>query len=66
MTNELNESGKEQIALALILLKDYKTGGKMDVEITKMVIELAQHLEVLDQYNKLLPIIPPMKIEPRY
>jgi hypothetical protein len=66
MTNELNESGKEQVALALILLKDYKTEGKMDLEITKMVIELAQHLEVLDQYNKLLPIIPPMKIEPRY
>ena len=63
---ELNESGKEQVALALILLKDYKTEGKMDLEITKMVIELAQHLEVLDQYNKLLPIIPPMKIEPRY
>jgi hypothetical protein len=63
---ELNESGKEQVALALILLKDYKTEGKMDLEITKMVIELAQHLEVLDQYNKLLPIIPPMNIKPRY
>jgi hypothetical protein len=65
MDKELNEAGKEQLALALILLKDYKSGGRMDVEITKMVIELAQHLDVLEQYNKLLPIVPPMKIEPR-
>jgi len=65
MDKELNEAGKEQLALALILLKDYKSGGRMDVEITKMVIELAQHLDVLEQYNKLLPIVLPMKIEPR-
>jgi hypothetical protein len=62
---ELSEAGKEELALALLLLKDFKSQGKMDLEVSMMVIGLADHLGVRAQFDKLMPIVPPMKIEPR-
>jgi hypothetical protein len=62
---ELSEAGKEELALALLLLKDFKSQGKMDLEVSMMVIGLADHLGVRSQFDKLMPIVPPMKIEPR-
>ena len=63
---ELNEAGRQQVALALILLKDYKTGGVFDIESSLMVIELADHLGVRKEYDELMPVVPPMRIEQRY
>ena len=65
MKKELSDVGREQVAVALILLKDFKTEGKMDIEVTKMILGLAEGLGVLAEYNALLPKIPPMKIVPR-
>ena len=62
---ELSEAGKEEIALALLLLKDFKSQGKMDLEVSLMIIGLADHLGVRAQFDKLMPIVPPMRIEPR-
>jgi hypothetical protein len=62
---ELSEAGKEELALALLLLKDFKSQGKMDLEVSMMVIGLADHLGVRAQFDKLMPIVPPMRIEPR-
>lgn len=62
---ELSEAGKEEIALALLLLKDFKSQGKMDLEVSLMIIGLADHLGVRAQFDKLMPIVPPMKIVPR-
>jgi hypothetical protein len=62
---ELSEAGKEELALALLLLKDFKSQGKMDWEVSMMVIGLADHLGVRAQFDKLMPIVPPMRIEPR-
>lgn len=62
---ELSEAGKEELALALLLLKDFKSQGKMDLDVTIMVIGLADHLGVRAQFDKLLPIVPHMRIEPR-
>ncbi len=62
----LSEQGKEQIALALILLKDFMCDGKFDVDVIKYIFELADHLEVRQQFDKLTSKIPPMKIVPRY
>jgi hypothetical protein len=62
---ELSEAGKEELALALLLLKDFKSQGKMDLEVSMMVIGLADHLGVRAQFDKLMPIVPPMKIVPR-
>ncbi|MGL5064679.1 MAG: hypothetical protein ACRC62_32250 [Microcoleus sp.] len=61
----LSKEGKEDIALALILLKDFKTNGKFDVEATKAIIELAQYLGVYEEYNELISKIPPMTIRER-
>lgn len=63
---QLNEDGKNQVAVALILLKDWKCKGKFDVDITIMILGLADHLGVRTEYDKLMPLIPSMKIEPRY
>jgi len=62
---ELSEAGKEEIALALLLLKDFKSQGKVDLEVSLMIIGLADHLGVRAQFDKLMPIVPPMKIVPR-
>jgi hypothetical protein len=62
---ELSEAGKEEIALALLLLKDFKSQGKMDLEVSLMIIGLADHLGVRAQFDKLMPIVPPMRIVPR-
>lgn len=62
---ELSEAGKEELALALLLLKDFKSQGRFDAEVTLSVLKLAQHLDVLSQYEKLLSQLPPMRIEPR-
>lgn len=66
MPQKLNAAGREQIALALILLKDFKCEGRFDIEISRSILELSEYLEVRDEFNKLLPITPLMKIEPRY
>lgn len=62
---ELSEVGKEQVAFALILLKDAKSEGRPDVELTMMILGLADHLGVRAQYDKLMSIVPPMKMVPR-
>lgn len=66
MSKELNEEGKEQVALALLLLKEFKCNGRFDVDMIKVIIELAQHLGVFEQYEKLSSQIPPLKITQRY
>jgi hypothetical protein len=64
MERNLNADGREQLALALILLKDFKAPYG-DVMVFKMVYDLAQHLGVANEFDTLLSKIPPMKIEPR-
>jgi len=64
--NDLTKAGREELALALILLKDFKCQGKMDVDITIQIHKLAEHLGVLDEMIALLPKVPPMRIEERY
>lgn len=62
---ELTPAGKEQVAAALILLKDWKCEGKFDVEVTLTVLGLAEALGVKAEYEKLMPTFPVMRIEPR-
>ena len=63
---ELSEEGKEELDLEIILLKDLKSEGKMDVEVTKMILSLVDYLGVAEQYNKLHAMIPPMIIKPKF
>lgn len=62
---KLSKEGKEEFALAIILWKDFKSDGKMDIEITKTAIKMAQHIGIEQEYNEMLPKIPPLKIEER-
>ncbi len=62
---QLSQSGKEELALALLLLKDFKCDGKFDVDVALTVLKLAQYLDVLPQYEELMSELPPMKVVPR-
>jgi len=63
---ELSRSGKEQVAFALLLLKDFKCEGRFDMEVIKSIFELADHLGVRKEYDDIMKSVPPMRIEPRY
>ena len=63
---DLSEAGREELALALILWKDFKDGGKFDPDIMLSALEFADILGVRIQMEKLMPKLPPMRIEPRH
>ena len=63
---ELTPEGREELALALVLLKDFKSDGKWDPDITLQILSMADFVGVKSEFEKMLTQIPPMKIEPRY
>lgn len=63
---ELNKEGKDQLAIAILLWKDFLSDGKMDIDVTKRAIELADHLGIKEEFQAMMPKLPPMKIEERY
>jgi hypothetical protein len=62
---ELTKAGKEELALALLLWRDFKSDGKLDIEITKQTLGFVRMLGVEEEFNALLPQVPPMRIMPR-
>lgn len=62
---KITQAGKEELALALILWKDFKSQGKFDPGITLTAIELADCIGVKPEFEKLLSIVPVMKIVER-
>jgi len=62
MTHPTN---KQQLALAILLLKDFKCDGKFDLQVIKFCFELAQSIDVVKEYNELMSQVPVMKIVPR-
>jgi len=62
---ELSKAGREELALALILLKDFKCDGKLDIEVSKRIFEMAKYLGVASEFNFLTSRVPPLKIVPR-
>ena len=63
---ELTKDAKEDIAFALLLLKDFKSQGLFNVDIAMYILNMADHLGVRAEFDELMPKIPPMKIEERY
>lgn len=61
----LSDEALEDIAFALLLLKDFKAQGKFDPEVTIYIYNLVKALNVSAEYDRLLSKIPPMRIEPR-
>lgn len=65
---DLSEAGREELALALILWRDFKTTGRpgrMDVEVIKQMCEFAEMLGVTDDLHRMMPKVSPMKITAR-
>lgn len=63
---ELSKEGRQQLALALILLKDFKSQeGAFDVEMILLIKKLAAHIRVEQEYHEMIYKIPPMSIKPK-
>lgn len=62
----LTKAEKDDLAVALILLKDFKCGPILNYDVTMQIIELATELGIEEEFNKMLSKLPPMKIEERY
>lgn len=56
---------KQELALALLLLKDFKSDGKFDVDIAIEIFDLADYLDCKKELESLMSKLPPMKISPR-
>lgn len=63
---KLTQAGKEEIALALILWKDFKCAGKFDIDVNIQLFAFADILGVRKETETMLSKLPPMKIEPRF
>lgn len=61
---DLSDDGKQELALALLLWKDFKADGKFDIELYMMMIELATMLGVKKELEFLISQLPPFKITP--
>lgn len=64
MDLNLTEIDKEQLAIALILLKDWKAES-FDFETSLYVIQLAQKLGIFENFQNMLGKVPPFRIVPR-
>ena len=62
---KLTQAGKEELALAILLWKDFKSQGKMDVEIMKQALEFAKNLKIEQEFHALHSQLPPMEIKPK-
>lgn len=62
----LTTEGRQDLALALIFLKDFKSAGLFDIQVTEQMIKMAELLGVRAEFEDLLSKIPPMRIEPRH
>lgn len=62
---KLTQTGKEELALAILLWKDFKSQGKMDVEIMKQALEFAKKLRIEQEFNFLHSHMPALEIKPK-
>ena len=60
MAEALNPAGKEQLALALHLLRQWKTqdGPRFQPDVTMQILKMADHLGVREAYDALLVPLP--------
>ncbi len=62
---KLTQAGKEELALAILLWKDFKSQGKMDIEIMKQALEFAKKLKIEQEFNAIHSQLPAMEIKPK-
>lgn len=49
---QLNDAGKQELALALVLWKDFKSDGKMDIDISLQMFSFAKHLGIQKRWKR--------------
>ena len=60
---DLSQGGKEELALALLLWKDFKSQGKpadKAFDVTRAAIEMAMMLGIQKEFNEMMPKLPPL------
>ena len=55
---DLSDAGRNELALALLLWKDFKADGKFDPDILMQAYELADMLGVKSHFEQLIRTIP--------
>lgn len=63
---KITEEGKKELAVALILWKDFKSNGKFDLDVTKQMLEFSKHLGIEKETQEMMSQLPPVIIKPRY
>jgi len=66
MAPVLTKAGKEELALAIHLWKDFKSQGRMDVGIMRQALYFVKELGVEKEFEDLHSKLPPLRIEPRW
>ena len=65
--SNLSDEGKQELALALLLWRDFKKPDDGDWARTVMqMFEMAEMLDVRKELEYLIPRLPPFKITPLY
>ncbi len=60
---ELSKEGKEELALALLLWKDFKCQGKVDIDFYKQMLALADYIGVREELDELIKkVLVPFRI----
>ena len=59
---QLTDDGRQELALALLLWKDFKCDGHLDIGIYKQTLELAEMLGVQKEFEELIKKLPAFKI----
>lgn len=59
---KLSRDQKVQFALAILLWKDFKSQGQMDIEVTKQAISMTKYIDCYEEFEKLLGKVPVFKI----
>ena len=61
---ELSEAGREELALAIYLWKEFKSQGSLDVDIMRKALEFCKMLGVEKQWDKVSKqILVPIEIK---
>ena len=60
---ELSKEGKEELALALLLWKDFKCQGKVDLDLYKQMLALSDYVGVREELDELIKkVLVPFRI----
>lgn len=62
MNIELNPAEKEEVALALLLLKDLRSDGRFIPQVTATTMRLAAKLGVQAELEKMMSQLPPTRV----